>query len=230
MRPKAWLRSILALIPALGACAVQDQQPALSADAGSKQPTPPLDPQAKGPLVVFLGDSLTAGSGLAESESYPTLIRQRLARDGRPARVVNAGVSGDTSAGGLARLSWLLAQHPDLVVVALGANDGLRGMPVLEMERNLTEIVRRSRDAGAQVLLLGMRIPPNYGEDYALAFEEVYPRLAKASSVALVPFLLDGVGGIPALNQADGLHPTAQGQEIMADTVWKGLSPLLATK
>ena len=185
---------------------------------------------AKIPLIAFLGDSLTAGNGLAESEAYPAVIRARLEHQGQSLRIVNAGVSGDTSAGGLARLDWLLAQHPDILVVALGANDGLRGLPVAELEHNLTAIVARTRATGCKVLLAGMRVPPNYGEDYSQAFAEVYPRVAQANDIALVPFLLEGVGGDPSLNQADGIHPTAAGQGKLADNVWKGLSTLLVSK
>jgi acyl-CoA thioesterase-1 len=178
-------------------------------------------------VVVFLGDSLTAGMGLDEDEAYPAVIERELREDGTPVRVVNAGVSGDTTAGGLSRLSWLLKQLPDVVVVALGANDGLRALPLAETEKNLREIIRRSQAAGARVLLLGMRIPPNYGP-YADDFADLYPRLAKEMDVQLVPFLLEGVGGVRALNQEDGLHPTAEGQERMAETVMPYLEKVLA--
>jgi acyl-CoA thioesterase-1 len=170
------------------------------------------------PLVVFLGDSLTAGLGLDENQAYPALLDRDLRKDGVPARVINAGVSGDTTAGGLARIGWLLRQHPALVVVGLGANDGLRGQPLAEVEANLRQIIQRSRTAGARVLLLGMRLPPNYGP-YAGQFTALYPKLAKELDVPLVPFLLDKVGGIRNLNQADGIHPTAEGQEIVARNV-----------
>ena len=172
-----------------------------------------------GPLVVFLGDSLTAGLGLDQDQAYPALLGERLGRAGDRVRVLNAGVSGDTTAGGLRRLDWLLRQHPAVLVVCLGANDGLRGTPIEEIEANLRSIVRRSQAAGARVLLLGMRMPPNYGPDYAGRFAAIYPRLARELGVPLVPFLLAGVGGDPSLNQADGIHPTARGQAILADTV-----------
>jgi acyl-CoA thioesterase-1 len=171
------------------------------------------------PVVVFLGDSLTAGYGLEESQAYPVLVKAKLEKAGHPVRMVNAGVSGDTTAGGLARLDWLLSQKPDVVVVGLGGNDGLRGLPLEQAEKNLREIVRRSKEAGAEVLLLGMQIPPNYGPEYAKGFAEMYPRLAKEMNVPLVPFLLEGVGGIARLNQADGIHPTAEGQVKVAETV-----------
>jgi acyl-CoA thioesterase I len=180
------------------------------------------------PLVVFLGDSLTAGLGLAEDQAYPALLETELRLAGTPARVINAGVSGDTTAGGLSRLAWLLGQHPNVIVVGLGANDGLRALPLSEVETNLREIVRRSQAAGVQVLLLGMRIPPNYGP-YADDFAALYPRLAKELDVPLVPFLLEGVGGVRSLNQADGIHPTAEGQELVAKHVRPYLEQLLAT-
>lgn len=183
--------------------------------------------RSEGTLVVFLGDSLTAGLGLPEDEAYPARIAALAQAEGRGLRVVNAGVSGDTSAGGLARLSWLLSQGPGVVVVALGANDGLRGLPVEALERNLAEIVRRARESGARVLLAGMQMPPNYGSDYAEAFREVYPRVARDLDVPLVPFLLEGVGGVGALNQADGIHPNSDGQARLAATVWKHLSKLV---
>jgi acyl-CoA thioesterase-1 len=189
---------------------------ALSTAAARSAPAPAT---AGRPLVAFLGDSLTAGLGLDQDQAYPALLGERLVRAGEPVRVLNAGVSGDTTAGGLRRLPWLLAQHPAVMVVSLGANDGLRGTPLDEIEANLRQVVRRSQAAGARVLLLGMRMPPNYGPDYAGRFAAIYPRLARELGVPLVPFLLAEVGGDPALNQSDGIHPTARGQEILADNV-----------
>ncbi len=230
MDPKALTFARLVLPLALVACAEDPQHINSPSLASSEAPANLGGETTESPLVVFLGDSLTAGNGLAENEAYPALIRARLAREGHPVRIVNAGVSGDTSAGGLARLDWMLSQHPDIVVVALGANDGLRGLPVAELESNLNAIVSRARDGGARVLLAGMLVPPNYGSDYARAFAEVFPRVANENHVALVPFLLEGVGGQAALNQADGMHPNAKGQAIVADNVLKGLSELLAAK
>ena len=177
--------------------------------------------------MVFLGDSLTAGYGLEGDQAYPALLERRLAEQGTPVRVINAGVSGDTTAGGLTRLDWLLRQKPDILVVGLGGNDGLRGVDLDQTESNLREIVRRAKAAGARVLLLGMRIPPNYGPDYTSRFEAMYPQIAKELDVPLVPFLLEGVGGIADLNQADAIHPTAKGQEIVADNVEPYLRELL---
>jgi acyl-CoA thioesterase I len=203
--------------------------PADRAAPPAEAPNAPAPPaaQARSPLVVFLGDSLTAGLGLAADQAYPSLLERELRDDGLAVRVINAGVSGDTTAGGLRRLRWLLAQRPAVVVVGLGGNDGLRGQPVAEIERNLRAILTQAQQAGAAVLLLGMQIPPNYGPDYANAFAAVYPRLARELRVPLVPFLLAGVGGIADLNQADGIHPTADGQAKVAANVKPYLEELL---
>jgi len=179
-------------------------------------------------LIVALGDSLTAGLGVGVEEAYPALLEARLRREGFDYRVVNAGVSGDTSAGGLRRLDWALKLKPQVLIVALGANDGLRGQPPAALRANLTQIVERARGAGARVLLAGMRVPPNYGDEYARAFAAVYTSVARATGVPLAPFLLDGVAGDPRLNQADGIHPTAEGQRVIAEHLWPHLRPLLA--
>jgi acyl-CoA thioesterase-1 len=177
--------------------------------------------------IVALGDSITAGFGLAPEESYPALLQARLQRDGFDYRVVNAGVSGDTTAGGLRRVDWVLRQQPAIVIVALGSNDGLRRLSVTAMRDNLTEIIARARAGGARVLLVGARVPPNYGADYVRDFAAVFPALARAAGVPLVSFILDGVAGIARLNQADGIHPTVEGQRIIADRLWPHLLPLL---
>lgn len=177
--------------------------------------------------IVALGDSITAGLGLAPEESYPALLQARLQREGLDYRVVNAGVSGDTTAGGLRRVDWVLRQQPAIVIVALGSNDGLRRLSVTAMRDNLAEIIARARAGGARVLLVGARVPPNYGDDYVRDFAAVFPALARATGVPLVPFILDGVAGIARLNQADGIHPTPAGQRIIADRLWPHLLPLL---
>jgi acyl-CoA thioesterase-1 len=178
-------------------------------------------------VIVALGDSLTAGLGVAADEAYPALLEHRLRRAGFTYRVVNAGVSGDTSAGGLRRLDWVLRSRPEIVIVALGANDGLRGLPVATLRDNLTAIVTRLQAGGARVLLVGMRLPPNYGEAYAGAFAQTFRDVARRTSAAFLPFLLEGVGGDPALNQADGIHPNAAGQRAVAERIWPLLQPLL---
>lgn len=196
-------------------------QPVSTSAARASSPVQPASAPARDerPLVVFLGDSLTAAYGLALDEGFPALLSTRLAEQGLPFRAVNAGVSGDTSAGGLERLAWQLRQGPELVVVGLGGNDGLRGQPVASIEANLRAIVERCRAAGAQVLLLGMRLPPNYGPEYLAEFEGLYPRLARELALPFVPFLLQGVGGVAPLNQDDQLHPNAQGQRVLASNI-----------
>jgi len=183
---------------------------------------------ATGPLVAFLGDSLTAGWNLDEEQAYPALIGRQLQSRGAPIRVLNAGVSGDTTAGGLRRLSWVLKQKPDLVVVALGANDGLRGLDLQAMEDNLRQILVDLKTSGTPALLVGMQIPPNLGATYAGRFEGIYKTLAKEHGVPLVPFLLDGVAGQADMTFADGIHPTAPGHERMAATVLPFVSRLVA--
>jgi acyl-CoA thioesterase-1 len=182
---------------------------------------------ANEPVIVALGDSLTAGFGVAAEEAWPALLENRLSREGYRYRVVNAGVSGDTSAGGLRRVPWVLRARPDIAIVALGANDGLRGQSVEALAANLTEIVERLRAGGAQVLLAGMRVPPNYGADFARAFARVFADVAQRAQVAFMPFLLDGVAADPRLNLLDGIHPNAAGHRVIAERVWPFLKPLL---
>ncbi len=179
------------------------------------------------PVIVALGDSITSGLGVAADEAYPALLEARLRRDGYAYRVVNAGVSGDTTAGGLRRVDWVLRARPEIVILALGANDGLRGQPPQTTRANLEAIVTRVQTAGARVLLAGMRLPPNYGEEFTRQFEAVFPAVARRANVALLPFLLDGVAADPTLNQADGLHPNAAGHRVIADRLWPHLAPLL---
>jgi acyl-CoA thioesterase-1 len=177
--------------------------------------------------LAVLGDSLTAGFGVAPEEAFPALVQERLRREGYDYRVVNAGVSGDTTAGGLRRVDWVLRTRPSIVIVALGSNDGLRGLSVDAMRQNLGEIITRIRASGARVLLAGMRLPPNYGGEYARAFAAVFPTVASKAGIPLMPFLLDGVAGEPGLNQPDGIHPNARGQQVVATRLWPYLAPLL---
>lgn len=179
--------------------------------------------------VVFYGDSLTAGYGLDPDEAYPALIQRKLEASGRSWRAVNAGVSGETTSGGLRRLDWVLRQPVDVFVLALGGNDGLRGVAPEVTRRNLQEIVDRvrARYPQAVVVIAGMQMPPSMGPQYTDAFRRVFPDVAEASGAALIPFLLEGVGGIPEMNQADQIHPTAEGQERIAENVWQVLRPLL---
>ena len=191
-------------------------------------PPPAEHAAARGPLVVFLGDSLTAGFGLPEDDAFPAVLEEMFIAAGRPIRVVNAGVSGDTSTGGLRRLDWLLRQAPNVVVIGLGANDGLRGLDLAATESNLRAIVSRVRAAGAEPLLLGMRIPTNYGPDYAEPFAAIYGRVAAEESAALVPLVLEGVGGVDAMNLDDCIHPNAAGHRRMAENIRPVLADLIA--
>jgi len=194
--------------------------------APSAPPARPIEPARARPRIVFLGDSLTAGLGLAMSESYPSLVQKRLDAAGLDFEAVNAGVSGDTSAGGLARLDWALNGDVRILVVALGGNDALRALPPEELQRNLAAIIERAQARGVKVVLAGMEAPPNFGRDYIVSFHRVYPALAQRYHVAFVPFLLQGVAGSETLNQRDGIHPTAAGARILADNVWTALKPL----
>ena len=178
-------------------------------------------------LLVF-GDSLSAGYGIPREQSWPALLDQRLNKEGRPYTVVNASISGETTAGGRARLEAALRQHhPAVVVIELGANDGLRGLPVEQMADNLTALVRMARQSGAKVLLVGMRLPPNYGPDYVSRFEGTFPAVAKKEKAALLPFLLEPIAREPNAFQQDGLHPVAAAQPRLLDHVWSALKPLL---
>lgn len=179
------------------------------------------------PVIIALGDSLTAGFGVREEESYPARLQVMLKQNGYPHRVINAGVSGDTTAGGLRRLAWQLRQKPRIVILELGANDGLRGLPVSEMFSNLEKMIRLCQENNAKVLLVGMKIPPNYGEDYAREFENVYVTLAKKYSLDLIPFMLEGVAAKREYTQADGIHPLGPGYEIVTHTTWRALKPML---
>ncbi len=188
----------------------------------------PLVASAEDPVILVLGDSLSAGYGLAREDSWVWLLDERLSQRGLPHRVVNASVSGDTTAGGLTRLPSLLAQHhPAVVVIELGANDGLRGLDFRVVRENLTELIRRVRATGGRVLLVGVRLPPNYGAAYTRGFQAVFRGVAEAEGVPLVPALLRDVAEDWALMQADGIHPTAEAQERILDNVWPALEPLL---
>lgn len=180
-------------------------------------------------IVLFLGTSLTAGLGVGEDYAYPAVIQTLIDSAGLPFRVVNAGLSGETSAGGLRRLEWSLQEPISVLVVELGANDGLRGLGADAMRANLEAIVEKTRERypDAGIVIAGMEAPPNMGETYTRAFHAVYPELARKYGAALVPFLLDGVAGDPELNQDDRIHPTVEGQKVLARNVWRVLGPLL---
>lgn len=179
--------------------------------------------------LVFFGDSLTAGYGVDPAEAYPALIQGKIDAAGRPWRVVNAGLSGDTTAAGRRRIDWVLRQRINLIVLELGGNDGLRGIPPAETRANLQAMIDRIHAANPDVIIVlaGMQIPANMGPDYTRAFSRIFPELAERNRLPLIPFLLEGVGGIPELNQADGIHPTPEGHRRVAENVWKVLFPLL---
>lgn len=178
--------------------------------------------------ALVVGDSISAAFGLETSQGWVHLLQQRLNDSEHDYRVVNASISGDTSAGGLARLPALLSEHePDIVIIELGGNDGLRGQPPAQLKRNLAAMAEQAQQAGAKVLLLGMRMPPNLGQRYTSAFADAFDSLAAEKNLPYVPFLLEGIGGVQGMMQADRVHPTAQAQELMLDNVWPVLEPLL---
>jgi acyl-CoA thioesterase-1 len=176
---------------------------------------------------VALGDSLTAGYGLDSGDAYPARLQRRLDAAGLDYEVVNMGVSGDTSAGGVRRLDWALDGDVRILIVALGGNDALRGLPPGQLAQNLSAVINRARARGIDVLLCGMEAPPNYGPAYTRAFRNVYRQVADQKNVTLLPFILEGVAGVASLNQADGIHPTAEGAERIADLIWPHLSRML---
>jgi acyl-CoA thioesterase-1 len=180
-------------------------------------------------VILFFGNSLTAGFGLEVEQAFPALIQRRLDSLSLPYRCVNAGLSGETTASGNTRIDWMLEQPVDILVIELGGNDGLRGISPDETKKNLQAIISKARAKypAIQIILAGMEVPPNMGPDYAAAFRKIYPELAKANGTALIPFLLDKVGGEPSLNLPDGIHPTAEGHLIVAETVWKTLQTVL---
>lgn len=179
--------------------------------------------------VVFLGDSLSAGLGVKPAEAFPALIGEKIREAGLPYQVENAGLSGDTTAGGLRRIDWLLQRKIDVLVIELGGNDGLRGLPVNALRANIQAIIDKvkAKEPAAKIVIAGMQIPPNLGPDYAAQFQRVYSEVAQANNAALIPFLLEGVGGLRELNQPDMIHPTAAGHRKVAEVVWRTLEPIL---
>ena len=180
-------------------------------------------------VILFFGDSLTAGYGLSTEEAFPALTEKQLIKSGRNVKVVNAGLSGETSAGGLSRIDWILRQPIDIFVLELGANDGLRGLPLDQTRKNLQAIIDKVKTKYPKIkfVLAGMMVPPNMGKEYAADFKKIYPDLAKKNNATLIPFLLEDVGGIEILNQTDGIHPNVEGHKIVARNISKILEPLL---
>jgi acyl-CoA thioesterase-1 len=207
----------IVLLAAVAAASCGRSAPPSTDSAGSGAESSAPAPRAR---VVALGDSLTAGYGLAADQSYPSLLQGRLRTAGLDVEVINAGVSGDTSAGGLRRVDWALDGDVKVLLVALGANDALRGLAVDELERNLAAIIERAQGRGIAVILAGMEAPPNLGSMYTVAFRRVYRSLSDRYDVPLLPFLLDGVAGNGGLNQSDGIHPNAEGTVKVADNLW----------
>jgi acyl-CoA thioesterase-1 len=179
------------------------------------------------PKIVALGDSLTAGLGIPVDQAYPAVLQDRIDEAGYDFEIVNAGVSGDTTAGGLRRVDWVLEGDVRILILALGANDGLRGLPVAEMRRNLSTMIERARARGIAVLLTGMEAPPNLGSSYTSKFRDVFSELAREYDVAFLPFLLEEVAGERRLNQRDGIHPNANGARVIAENIWRSLQPML---
>ena len=220
--------SVLLVLLCLAGCAPAVTDEATRAVRGAVGAAQPATPADGGDVrIVAFGDSLTAGLGLPVEQAYPARLQERLERAGYSAHVVNAGVSGETTAGGLRRMDWSLAGDVEILILALGGNDGLRGLPVEQMRDNLARMISAALDSGARVLLAGMEAPPNFGADYADRFRGAFEQLAAEYDVVFVPFLLEGVAGIADLNQADGIHPNAQGAERVAEHIWSALEPML---
>lgn len=216
---------VACLAIALSAC--RSDAPATPPRNESRAPAPAAPTVSQRQRIVVLGDSLTAGLGLDPAEAYPAQLQKKIDAEQLPYEISSAGVSGDTSAGGVSRLDWALGDNPRILIVALGGNDALRGLPIAELKRNLSTIVERAQARQISVILAGMEAPPNFGRDYIAAFHQVYPDLARQYRLPLVPFLLQDVAGIESLNQRDGIHPTAEGARIVANNVWAVLRPML---
>src|SRR3954454_16199274 len=218
----------LLLLPACSRTPSATEETPSAAPAPAAAPAAPHPDDTARPTIVVLGDSLTAGLGLLSTQAYPALLQEKLNAAGYNWDVVNAGISGDTSAAGLQRLDWALGQaNVRILILELGANDGLRGLPVDEMKKNLAAIIERAQEKKIAVLLAGMEAPPNFGPEYTVSFRQAYRDLAKEYKVTLLPFLLDKVAGNASLNQSDGIHPNVEGARIVADSVWAALKPMV---
>ena len=209
-------------------CGNNEKSPANDSNNPNKPATDSAAVEKK-QTIVFFGNSLTAGYGLSPSQAFPAIIQKKIDSLGLPYQVINAGVSGETSSGGRTRIDWILKQPIDIFVLELGANDGLRGIPLSATRKNLQEIVDKvkAKNPGTKLLFAGMQIPPNMGQTYTTEFRNIYTELAEKNEMTLVPFLLEGVGGEPTLNQQDGIHPTAEGHRIVAANLWRQLEKML---
>lgn len=220
------LLGLILLVAGWMACGgAEEKKPAAEVESGTEKKAPQQ-------LLIFFGNSLTAGYGLDPEEAFPARTQQKIDSLGLGFKVINAGLSGETSAGGLTRIDWILQQKPDVFVLELGANDGLRGIPVAETRKNLQGILDKVKTANPEVKLVvaGMQVPPNMGPDYAKEFRSIFPDLARTNGAVLIPFLLEGVAGEPNLNLGDGIHPTAEGHQLVANGIWKYLQPLLGSR
>jgi acyl-CoA thioesterase-1 len=222
------LMIVLGIFMWLMSC-TNDKKPTASESNNSNQPAKDSATMVKKKTIVFFGNSLTAGYGLSPSQAFPAVIQKKIDSIGLPYQVINAGVSGETSSGGKTRIDWILKQPVDIFVLELGANDGLRGIPLSATRKNLQDIVDKviAKNPNTKLLFAGMQIPPNMGQTYTTEFRNIYTELAEKNKMTLVPFLLEGVGGEPKLNQEDGIHPTAEGHRIVAANLWRELQKLL---
>ena len=230
---RVWLTALAALSVSCGTSPSPSPAPSSSSSPSASTaplPAPATAPSDNRPVIAAFGDSLTAGPAVGPDQTYPAVLQRKLDAAGHRYRVVNLGINGDTTGGGLNRLSDVLGLKPRIVIVELGANDGLRGLPVEATRANLDQIIQGLQSAGARVILAGMTLPPNYGADYIRSFEEVFVALARQYKTPRIPFFLQGVAPNRALMLADGLHPNAAGYRIVADNVWKVLEPLLADR
>ncbi len=221
------IATLLVICWSCGGPTASDKPTETSAKQATPTSTKPVGSSKK--TILFYGNSLTAGYGVEPDEAFPALICQKVNAAGLPYTVVNAGLSGETTAGGKSRIGWVMRQPVAVFVLELGGNDGLRGIPLTDTRRNLQAIIDsvRHKDAHTRIVLAGMQIPPNLGTDYTREFRGLFSQLATKNGLVLIPFLLEGVGGIPKLNQADGIHPTPAGHKLVANTVWKTLEPVL---
>ena len=222
-----WTRGIIIISFVIGGCGQHKKAPETVPTTAVKEDTTATISAIK--TILFFGNSLTAGYGVDPIQAFPAIIQRKLDSFHLPYKAINAGVSGETTSGGLARVDWILRQTPDIFVLELGGNDGLRGIPLPETRKNLQAIINRVKEKSPQtkIILAGMMLPPNMGPQYTRGFQSIYPDLAKANQVSLIPFLLEGVGGEANLNQADGIHPTAEGHKVVAENVWKVLKTML---
>lgn len=206
-----------------------ETEQAAPAETRQNRSAPSSESEPRPGAVVVLGNSIAAGYGIQQEQAFPALLQQRIDSLGWPFEVVNGGLSGETTAGGLRRVDWLLRRPVDVLIIELGGNDGLRGIPVEVTRQNLQGIIDKTREQQpqAEIILAGMQLPPNLGQTYTTRFRELYPTLARENDVALIPFVLERVGGVRELNQPDGIHPTAAGQRLIAENVWEVLEPIL---